>query len=121
MAFFLYFVEFWLLYYSTAVLALQESTPFKDGNIAAHSFLDTRLICKCKGNFYNSVLIFRLENNIKFLLLLMVVLTIGLTTIFNSYIIPTKLTLRLLHGIKDNIQRIFINEKGNKERHIPKL
>jgi hypothetical protein len=34
-------------------------------------------------------------------------LTIGPTAIFNSYVIPTELILRLLHGIKTNIKEIL--------------
>jgi hypothetical protein len=37
----------------------------------------------------------------------MVVLIIGLTKLFNSYIIPTELILRLLHGIKSDIGGIM--------------
>jgi hypothetical protein len=37
----------------------------------------------------------------------MIVLIIGLTMLFNSYIIPTELILRILHGIKTDIGRIL--------------
>jgi hypothetical protein len=90
------------------VLALQESTTFKDGNITVHSFLDTALLYKCKGDFYYAVPITRIEdNNIKLLWLTMIVLIIGLTMLFNSYIIPTELILRILHGIKTDIGGIL--------------
>jgi hypothetical protein len=86
------------------VFALQEATIFKDGNISVHSFLDTASLYKCKGDFYNVVPITRIENNnIKLLWLTMIILIIGLTMLFNSYIIPTELILRILHGIKTDI------------------
>jgi hypothetical protein len=61
-------------------------------------FLNTALIYKCKGDFYNAIPITRIEdNNIKLLWLTMIVLIIGL-------IIPTELILRIfLHGIKTDI------------------
>jgi hypothetical protein len=37
----------------------------------------------------------------------MIVLIVGLTMLFNSYIIPTELILRILHGIKTNIRGIL--------------
>jgi hypothetical protein len=37
----------------------------------------------------------------------MVVLIMGLTILFNSYIIPTELILKLLHGIKSDIGGIL--------------
>jgi hypothetical protein len=40
-----------LLICYSIVFALQEATIFKDGNITVHSFLDTTLIYKCKGDF----------------------------------------------------------------------
>jgi hypothetical protein len=91
------------------VFALQEATTFKDGNITVHSFfLDTALLYKCKGDFYNAVPITRIEdNNIKLLWFTMIVLIIGLTMLFNSYIIPTELILRILHGIKTDIGGIL--------------
>jgi hypothetical protein len=62
------------------------------------------LLYKCKGDFYNAVPITRIEdNNIKLLWFTMIVLIIGLTMLFNSYIIPTELILRILHGIKTDI------------------
>jgi hypothetical protein len=46
----------------------------------------------------NAVPITRIEdNNIKLLWLTMIVLIIGLTMLFNNYIIPTELILRILH------------------------
>jgi hypothetical protein len=90
------------------ILKLQEATLSKDGNLTVHSFLNIVLIYKCKGDFYNAVLITRIEdNNIKLLCLTMVVLIIGLTMLFNSYIILTELILRLLHGIKSDIDGIL--------------
>jgi hypothetical protein len=57
-----------LLICYSMVLALQEVTTFKDGNITVHSFLDTALLYKCKGDFYTAVPITRIEdNNIKLL------------------------------------------------------
>jgi hypothetical protein len=86
------------------VFALKEATIFKDGNITVHFFLDIALIYKCKGDFYNAVPITRIENNnIKLLWLIMIVLIIGLTMLFNSYFILTELILRILHGIKTDI------------------
>jgi hypothetical protein len=92
-----------------SILALQEAIPFKGGNFTVH-FLNTALIYKCKKNFYNAVPITRIEdNNIKLLWFTTVILIIGLTMLFNSYIIPTKLILRLLHRYK-----------SRRKRHIPK-
>jgi hypothetical protein len=86
------------------VFALQEATIFKDGNITVHSFLGTDLIYKCKGDFYNVFPITRIEdNNIKLLWLTMIVLIIGLTLLFNSYIIPTELILKILRNIRTDI------------------
>jgi nicotinamide riboside transporter PnuC len=80
-----------LLICYSIVFALQKATIFKDGNIIVHSFLDTALLYKCKGDFYNAVPITRIEdNNIKLLWLTMIILIIGLTMLFNSYIIPTE-------------------------------
>jgi hypothetical protein len=91
------------------VFALQEATIYKDGNVTVHSFLDTALLYKCKGDFYNAVPITRIEdNNIKLLWLTMIVLIIGLTMLFNSYIILTELILRILHGIKTDIGGILL-------------
>jgi hypothetical protein len=88
------------------VFALQKATTFKDGNITVHSFLDTAILYK--GDFYNAVVITRIEdNNIKLLWLTMIVLIIGLTILFNSYIIPTELILKILHGIKTDIGGIL--------------
>jgi hypothetical protein len=97
-----------LLICYSMVFALQKTTIFKDGNIIVHFFLDTALIYKCKGDFYNAVPITRIEdNNIKLLWLSMIVLTIGLTMLFNSYIILTELILRILNGIKTDIEIIL--------------
>jgi hypothetical protein len=50
------------------ILALQEVIFFKDGNLIVHFFLNTALIYKYKGDFYNAVPIIRIEdNNIKLL------------------------------------------------------
>jgi hypothetical protein len=98
-----------LLICYSMVFTLQEATIFKYGNITVHSFLDTALIYKCKGDFYNAVLIIRIEDNkIKLLWLTMIVLIIGLTMLFKSYIIPTKLILRILDGIKTDIGGICL-------------
>jgi hypothetical protein len=97
-----------LLICYSMVLALQKATTFKNGNITVHSFLNTALLYKCKGDFYNAVPITRNEdNNIKLLWLTMIVLIIGLTMLFNSYIIPTELILRILHGIKTDLGGIL--------------
>jgi hypothetical protein len=97
-----------LLICYSMVFALQEATTFKDGNITVHSFLDMALLYKCKGDFYNAVPITKIEdNNIKLLWITMIVLIIGLTMLFNSYIIPTELILRILHGIKTDIGGIL--------------
>jgi hypothetical protein len=83
------------------IFVLLEDIIFKDGNITDHSFLDTVLIYKYKGVFYNAVPITRIEdNNIKLLWLIMIALIIGLTMLLNSYIIPPELILRVLNGIK---------------------
>jgi hypothetical protein len=90
------------------VFDLQEASIFKDGNVTVHSFLDTALLYKCKGDFYNTVPITKIEDsNIKLLWLTMIVLIIGLMMLFNSYIIPMELILRILHGIKTNIGGIL--------------
>jgi hypothetical protein len=97
-----------LLICYSMVFALQEATIFKDGNITVHSFLDTALLYKCKGDFYNAVPITRIEdNNIKLLWLTMIVLIIDLAMLFNSFIIQTELILRILHGIKTDIRGIL--------------
>jgi hypothetical protein len=76
--------------------------------ILLYIFLDIVMLYKCKGDFYNAVPITRIEdNNIKLLWLTMVVLIIGLTMLLNSYIIPTELILRILHGIKSDIGGIL--------------
>jgi hypothetical protein len=50
-----------------SILTLQEAISFKDGNFTIHSFLNTTLIYKYRGDFYNTVPITRIEdNNIKF-------------------------------------------------------
>jgi hypothetical protein len=100
-------------------LVLQEATPSKDRNLTVHSFLNTALIYKCKGNFYNAVPITRIEdNNIKLLWLTMVILIIGLTMLFNNYIIPTELILRLLHRFKSDIGGILLWLKREPKREI---
>jgi hypothetical protein len=50
----------------------------------------------------------------------MVILIIGLTMLFNSYIIPTELMLRLLHGIKSDIGGILSWMKKEFKREILK-
>jgi hypothetical protein len=108
-----------LLICCSIVFALQKATKFKDGNITVHSFLDTTLLYKCKGDFYNSVPITKIEdNNKKLLSLTMIVLIIGLTMLFNSYIIPTELILRILHGIKSDIGGILSWIKKEPKRDI---
>jgi hypothetical protein len=58
--------------------------------------------------YNNAVPLTRIEdNNIKLLWLTMIVLIIGLTILFNSYIIPIELILRILHGIKTDIGGIL--------------
>jgi hypothetical protein len=48
----------------------------------------------------------------------MVILNIGLTMLFNSYIIPTELILRLLCGIKSDIGGILSWIKWEPKREI---
>jgi hypothetical protein len=48
----------------------------------------------------------------------MIVLTIGLTALFNSYIIPTKLIVRLLHGIKSDIKGVLSWMKKKPKKDI---
>jgi hypothetical protein len=101
------------------VLALQDATTFKDGNITVHSLLDTAMLYKCKGDFYNAIPITRIkDNNLKLLSLTMIVLIIGLTMVFNSYIIPTELILKILHGIKTDIGGILSWIKKEPKRDI---
>jgi hypothetical protein len=58
------------------------------------------------------------DNNIKLLWLTMIVLIFGLTMLFNSYIIPTELILRILHGIKTDIGGILSWIKKEPKRDI---
>jgi hypothetical protein len=48
----------------------------------------------------------------------MVILIIGLTMLFNSYIIPTELILKLLHGIKSDIGGMLSWLKREPKREI---
>jgi hypothetical protein len=48
----------------------------------------------------------------------MVVLIIGLTMLFNTYIIPTELILRLLHCIKSDIGGILSWMKREPKREV---
>jgi hypothetical protein len=34
-------------------MALQEAYSFTDGNVIVHSFLDSAVVYKCEGRFYN--------------------------------------------------------------------
>jgi hypothetical protein len=48
----------------------------------------------------------------------MTILILGLTAIFNSYIIPTEIILRLLHGIKTDIKGILSWTKIEPKKEI---
>jgi hypothetical protein len=65
-----------------AALALQEATPFKDGNITIHSFLNSKNLFKC------------MDININRLWSAILFVSIGLTTLFNIHIFPTEFIFR---------------------------
>jgi hypothetical protein len=81
-------------------MPLQEAYSFVDGNNTVHSFLDSGTVYKCEGGFHSSVqtLAYK-DNNKDYICGLMVLLALGLTVIFNIYIIPTEIILRVFHYI----------------------
>jgi hypothetical protein len=77
-------------------MVLQEAYSFADGNNIVHSFLDFSIVYKCERGFYNASQILADKNNNKdYIWGLMVLLILGLTIVFNIYIIPTEAILRI--------------------------
>jgi hypothetical protein len=69
-------------------MALQEAYSITDGNNTVHSFLDFAIVYKCEGGFYNaSQILTDKDSNKDCVWGLMVLLALGLTNVFNIYII----------------------------------
>jgi hypothetical protein len=75
-------------------MALQKAYSFINGNNTVHSFLDSSIVYKCEGGFYNtSQILANKDNNMDYIWGLMVLLALGLTMVFNIYIFPTEAIL----------------------------
>jgi hypothetical protein len=70
-------------------MALQKTYSFTDGNNTVHSFLDSSIVYKCEGGFYSISQILADKD----IWGIMVLLTLGLTIVFNIYIFPTEAIL----------------------------
>jgi hypothetical protein len=46
---------------------LQEAYSFADGNNTVHSFLDSSIIYKCEGGFYNAQILADKDNNMNYI------------------------------------------------------
>jgi hypothetical protein len=91
-----------------SILALQEVLTFEEeDNKTIHYFSDSGALFKCEGNFYSAGQILALKDTeLDWIWILMVLLAIGLTILFNLYICPTEVILRLLYGIQFQVKSL---------------
>jgi hypothetical protein len=76
-------------------MTLQEAYSFADGNITIHSFLNSAIVHKYEGEFYSaSQILADKDNNRDYIWGLMVLLALGLTIVFNIYIILAETILK---------------------------
>jgi hypothetical protein len=102
----------------SSILALQEVLTFEEeGNKTIHYFSDTESLFKCKGGFYSAGQILALKDTqLDWIWVLMVLLAIGLTILFNLYICPTEVILRLLHGIQFQVKSLTFGLKRSDKK-----
>jgi hypothetical protein len=100
------------------ILALQEALMFEEeGNKTIHYFSDTESFFKCEGGFYSADQILALKDTqLDWIWVLMVLLAIGLTILFNLYICPTEVILRLLHGIQFQVKSLTFGLKRSDKK-----
>jgi hypothetical protein len=92
----------------TVVLGLKLETGYK----TIHYFSDLESLFKCEGGFYSAGQIVVLKDTqLDWIWVLMVLLAIGLTILFNLYICPTEVILRLLHGIQFQVKSLTFGLK----------
>jgi hypothetical protein len=71
-----------------------------------NSFTDSLL--KCEGGFYSAGQIIAIKDKeLDWIWTLIVFLALGLTTLFNIYIYPTKVILRLLHENQFQVKSFY--------------
>jgi hypothetical protein len=101
-----------------SILALQEALTFEEeGNKTIHYFSDSETLFKCEGGFYNVCQILVLKDTeLEWMWILMILLAIGLTILFNLYICSTVVILRLLHGIQFQVKSLTFGLKRSDKK-----
>jgi hypothetical protein len=85
----------------------EEEESSEEGNKTIHYFSDSETLFKCEGSFYSAGQILALKDiELDWIWILMMLLAIGLTILFNLYICPTEVILRLLHGIQFQVKSL---------------
>jgi hypothetical protein len=107
-----------LLFLVGLVLALQEALTFEEeGNKTVHHFSDTETLFKCEGGFYSGGQTLAIKDKeLDWIWILMVLLAVGLTILFNLYICPMEVILRLLHGIQFQIKNLTFGLKRSDKK-----
>jgi hypothetical protein len=106
------------LFLMSSVLALQEALTFEEeGNKTINYFSDAETLFKCEGGFYSSGQTLALKDKeLDWIWILMVLLAIGLTILFNLYICPTEVILRLFHGIQFQVKSLTFGLKRSDKK-----
>jgi hypothetical protein len=102
----------------SSILALQEALTFEEEvNKTIHYFSDSETLFKCEGGFYSAGQILALKNTeLDWIWVLMVLLAISLTILFNLYICPTEVILRLLHDIQFQVKNLTFGLKRSDKK-----
>jgi hypothetical protein len=101
----------------SSILDLQEALTFEEANKTIHYFSDSESLFKCEGGFYSAGQILALKDTqLDWIWVLMVLLAIGLTILFNLYICSTEVILRLLHGIQFQIKSLTFGVKRSDKK-----
>jgi hypothetical protein len=92
-----------------SVLVFQEVLVFEEeGNKKIHFCTNIKSLFKCEGGFYNTREILAIKDKeLDWIWILMVLLAICLTILFNLYICPMEVILRLLHGIQFQVKSLI--------------
>jgi hypothetical protein len=81
-------------------MALQEILAFKeDENKIVHFFINTDSLFKCEEGFYSvGQILDTKDKELDWIWILIILLTLGLTMLFNIYVCPTKVIFRFFYG-----------------------
>jgi hypothetical protein len=91
----------------------------EEENKTVHFFTDEESLFKCEGGFYSAGQILKLKDQeLDWIWILMVLLDFGTTILFNIYICPTEVILRLLHNIQFQVSFLSLGLKRSNKKAI---